>query len=428
LGILATMQSLFFLFRIALAWFLASLLAVGMWSMVFGQHGKNVLIFAAFVGGLIAFLTAFSHMRRVRLITNRVDASTLASRHRRQIEIPLPAGEAFDLVDAAVRELPRVESVESVRDSLQIRARLRGVDPFPSGKPEKFHKVPGWRRNHVFATITPGDHAASLTLVCGPESGAWIDWFLVDDGSNLENAEAIARSISKRISEHRGVEKETVRQTATEKELAVAKLSLLHAQVEPHFLYNTLASAQILTRSDPSGADQMLGHLITYLRNSMPRTEDAPSTLGEEVERTRAYLEILKIRMGERLALQIQVPDALKAVPMPPMMLQTLAENAIKHGLEPEVRGGNIWIFAREAGGKVSVTVADDGRGFSAEGGGTGIGLKNVRERLRLAYGDAASFSITSNYPKVVAATITVPHSPSPRGPSGAGLDAEGRG
>jgi len=266
------------------------------------------------------------------------------------------------------------------------------------------------RRNEVSATVTPGDHSSSLTLICQPESGAWIDWFLADDGSNLENAEAITRSISRRISENRGAEEENVRQTETEKELAVAKLSLLHAQVEPHFLYNTLASAQILTRSDPVGADQMLGHLITYLRNSMPRTDDAPSTLGEEIERTRAYLEILKIRMGERLALQIEVPDTLKSVPMPPMMLQTLAENAIKHGLEPEVRGGNIWIYAREAGNKVSITVADDGRGFSAEGGGTGIGLKNVRERLRLAYGDAASFSITSNYPKGVAATITIPH------------------
>ena len=148
----------------------------------------------------------------------------------------------------------------------------------------------------------------------------------------------------------------------------VAKLSLLHAQVEPHFLYNTLASAQYLTRSDPAKADQMLGHLITYLRNSLPRTEEALSTLGEELERARAYLEILKIRMGERLQLQIQVPDSLKAVPMPPMMLQTLVENALKHGLEPVTGGGTVWILARESDAKVAITVADDGRGFSEEG------------------------------------------------------------
>jgi sensor histidine kinase YesM len=105
----------------------------------------------------------------------------------------------------------------------------------------------------------------------------------------------------------------------------------------------------------------------------------------------------------------MQVPEPLKPVPLPPMMLQTLAENAIKHGLEPVPGGGNIWITARLAGDKMSVTVADDGRGFSEEGGGTGIGLKNVRERLRLAYGEEASLSIGANFPKGVAATITVP-------------------
>jgi hypothetical protein len=406
------MSSFFFILRIALAWGFATGIALGLWSNLFGNRGKGFLLVVAAIATILAVVSAFSHIRRVRLIANRVDATTLSSRHRRQIEIPHPAGEAFDIVEAAIRELPRVEAVYPVRDSLQVRARLRrGTFWWMSAKQRAKHgDEDNVRRNEVSATVTPGDHASSLTLICQPESGAWIDWFLADDGSNLENAEAITRSISRRISEHRGAEQETVRQTATEKELAVAKLTLLHAQVEPHFLYNTLASAQILTRSDPAGADQMLGHLITYLRNSMPRTDDAPSTLGEEVERTRAYLEILKIRMGERLALQVEVPEALKSVPMPAMMLQTLAENAIKHGLEPEVRGGNIWIYARKAGDKVSVTVADDGRGFSAEGGGTGIGLKNVRERLRLAYGDSASFSITSNYPKGVAATITIPH------------------
>lgn len=232
---------------------------------------------------------------------------------------------------------------------------------------------------------------------------------MVDDGTNLENAQAIARAISRRVSEKRKGEAAQVRETATEKELTVAKLSLLHAQVEPHFLYNTLASAQVLTRSDPAKADQMLGNLIDYLRRSLPRAEDALSTLGDELQRATAYLEILKIRMGERLAVQLQVPESLRSVPMPPMMLQTLVENAIKHGLEPVVGGGNIWILAREIDGKVAVTVADDGRGFSDQGGGTGIGLRNVRERLRLAYGEAATFAIVANFPHGVAATITLP-------------------
>jgi LytS/YehU family sensor histidine kinase len=153
----------------------------------------------------------------------------------------------------------------------------------------------------------------------------------------------------------------------------------------------------------------MLGHLIAYLRRSLPRTLQGQSTLGEELERANAYLEILKIRMGPRLSTQIDVPEALHAVVFPSMMLQTLVENAIKHGLESKPGGGTVWIRATCSGNEVSVTVADDGRGFNAESSGTGIGLKNVRERLRLAYGNAASFAIAANFPSGVAATITLP-------------------
>jgi hypothetical protein len=387
-------------------------LATAVWFAVFNGKGMGT-IWVLFVIGTLGFsiVSSFSHAHRVHLITDRVDGSTLASRHRRQIEIPFPPDEAFALVDAAIRELPHVETVESAPSSLQIHARVRRMDPYTGNKKGSVpaQGASGAQRDQVRAIIAPGQGTGSLTLVCEPEGGAWVDWFMVDHGANLENVEAISRSITRRVAERRKVEEDQVRETATDKELAVAKLSLLNAQVEPHFLYNTLASAQVLTRSDPARADQLLGHLIVYLRNSVPRPEDSISTLGEELERARAYLEILRIRMGERLALQIQVPEQLKGVPMPPMMLQTLVENAIKHGLEPVTGGGTIWIIARESGGRASVTVADDGRGFSEDGGGTGIGLKNIRERLRLAYGDAASFAIVANFPRGVAATITLP-------------------
>jgi hypothetical protein len=405
------MKSALFVLRIAFAWSVVLLFALALLEEAFGK--PTPWIFAVLVFGSLLFVTvrAISHVRRVRLITNSLDASTLASRHRRQIEIPLPPTEAFDIVDAAIRELPYVETVESTRDSLQIYARVRRMDPYLGGKSGRrpAHGPYGAIRNLVRATIAPGDRTGSLTLICEPEGAAWVDWFMVDDGTNFENMEAITRAITRRIADRRAGEEALARETATGKELAVAKLTLLQAQAEPHFLYNTRASAQLLARSDPAKADRMLGHLITYLRTSMPRAEEAMSTLGEELERAQAYLEILRIRMGERLNVQVQVPESLKATPMPPMMLQTLVENAIKHGLEPVPGGGTLWILARDSDGRVSVTVADDGRGFSEDGGGTGIGLKNVRERLRLAYGEAASFAIVSNYPTGVAATITVP-------------------
>ena len=398
------MKSFLFVARKVFAWGLLLALFSMLWAATIGERLEWILTLVWFGTLLVVVSRAASHVRRVRLISSQVDAESLGSRHQRQIELPFPADEAFEMVDAAIRELPWVESADSARDSLQVKARVKRLDPYVSGKPGRTG------RNQVLATVTPGDRTSTLRLVCEPEGGAWVDWFMVDDGTNLENAEAIARAMTRRTAEKRRTEEAAVRETATEKELTVAKLSLLHAQVEPHFLYNTLASAQLLTRSDAARADQMLGNLIVYLRHSLPRTEGTLSTLGQELERARAYLEILKIRMGERLRLEIQVPPALERVPVPPMMLQTLVENAIKHGLEPETAGGTVWILAREIAGKVAVTVADDGRGFSEDGGGTGIGLRNVRERLRLAYGDTANFTIVSNFPKGVAATITVPH------------------
>jgi hypothetical protein len=411
IAILRRMTSIFFVFRHVFAWFVPMVIVVATLDGIIREepHWIFPTILALTVVG--ALLRAVTHLRRVRLIAERMDSAALGNRHRRHIELPFVAEDAFTMVDAAIRELPYVDGVESAHDSLQVRARVRRMSPYLSSKngPRPMTGPAGARKNLVFATVTPGDNVSTLTLICEPEGGATLDWFMVDDGTNLENIQGITRAISRRVSEKRKGEAAQVRESATEKELTVAKLSLLHAQVEPHFLYNTLASAQVLTRSDPAKADQMLGYLIDYLRRSLPRAENSLSTLGDEVERAQAYLEILRIRMGDRLAVHLQVPETLKAVPMPPMMLQTLVENAIKHGLEPVVGGGNIWILAREVDDKVAVTVADDGRGFSALGGGTGIGLKNVRERLRLAYGDAAAFAIVANFPKGVAATITLP-------------------
>jgi len=405
-------KRVFFIVRIAAAWFAVVLLAGAIWDQIplVGRWEGPIV-----VGGMLTMALvvagALSHLGRVQLIAGRVDSSTLSNRQRRQIEIPLEAGEAFDLLDAAIRELPRIEHVDSARDSLQVRAKLARPTNYGERPLGRFNPLSwfGTPRNQLLATVTPGHDSGSVTLICEPETPAWSDWFLVDDGTNFENAEAISRAVSRRVAALRRTEKAAAEQTVTEKELTVAKLSLLHAQVEPHFLYNTLASAQLLARSDPPRAEEMLGHLIQYLRHSLPRTEDELSTLGVELERALAYLEILKIRMGPRLAVQVDVPETLRATPLPPMMLQTLVENAIKHGLEPRTAGGTVWIRARRSDDEVAITVADDGDGFNAKTSGTGIGLKNVRERLRLVYAGRAALAVVANFPAGVAATITVP-------------------
>lgn len=414
------MTSFFFIFRTTLAWAIATtILAITLAHTLLSDRdsGGSLLLLVMVVMGFAA-VTAFSHVRRVRLLTGQVNGTTLSSRQRRQIEVPFEAGEAFDIIDAAIRDLPGAEQVDSARDSLQVRAKIRYLHPYRGGMLAQMTGEAAMSANQVIVTVTPNGDAGSVTLICEPERWAWTDWFLVDGGANLENAESIGRAVTRRVAERRRIEQAKAMQTATEKELTVAKLSLLHAQVEPHFLYNTLASAQLLTRSDPARADEMLGNLIAYLRNSLPRTDDALSTLGKELERARAYLDILVIRMGPRLRLQVEVAPALLGAPFPAMMLQTLVENAIKHGLEAKAGGGTVWIIARVHDGVLALTVADDGRGLSGEGGGTGIGLRNVRERLRLAYGSAASFTIVSNYPSGVAATISIPYQPAVAAPA----------
>jgi hypothetical protein len=405
-------KRILFMARLVLAWYLLFLLlfivADSLWSPL-----AHLVTLVGFVTLVFVVIRAFSHLARLRLIAGKPGPGTLANRQTRQIEVPFEADEAFDLLDATIRELPGIEQVDSTRSHLQIRAKARYNDPYDLKLLGRYNPF-GWivsQQNRVIATVTRGDGVSSFTVVCEPVLAPWSDWLQVDDGVNLENAEAITRALSLRVSQRRHSEQSAATQTATEKELATAKLSLLQAQVEPHFLYNTLASAQYLTRTDPASADAMLGHLIQYLRHSLPRTDHALSTLGEELERSRAYLEILKIRMGPRLSLQIDVPDDLLPTPLPPMMLQTLVENAIKHGLEPRPGEGGIWIFGRRNDARIAVTVADDGLGFNNETNGTGIGLKNVRERLRLIYGDAATLTIAANFPSGVATTISVPES-----------------
>src|SRR5207342_2310370 len=129
-----------------------------------------------------------------------------------------------------------------------------------------------------------------------------------------------------------------------------AKLSALQAQVEPHFLYNTLASVQALTEVDPAQANAMTGHLIQYLRNALPKMRESVSTVGQEIELVRAYLNILQMRMGKRLSFEIAVPPELMDAPFPPLMLPSLVENAIKHGLEPQRDGGMVTITASVRG------------------------------------------------------------------------------
>jgi signal transduction histidine kinase len=181
-----------------------------------------------------------------------------------------------------------------------------------------------------------------------------------------------------------------------EREVLTSRLSVLQAQIEPHFLYNTLANVQVLTRRDPEAAEQMLTHLIDYLRSAMPTMRGAGSTLGDEFDLARAYLSIMRIRMGERLRFTVDLPADLRSHAFPPTIVGTLIENSIKHGLEPSRTGGRIDLRAWREDGALVIEVADTGIGFSGSSG-SGVGLANARERLAMLYGTQAELDLMLN-------------------------------
>jgi hypothetical protein len=187
-------------------------------------------------------------------------------------------------------------------------------------------------------------------------------------------------------------------QAQAQRQAAEARLTLLQSQLEPHMLFNTLAHLRVLIKLRPDEAQQMLDRLIDYLRATLQASRATEHPLAEEFERLSDYLALMQLRMGERLHVHLDLPAELGGVAIPPLLLQPLVENAIKHGLEPHVDGGELRVSAARAAGRLVLEVADSGAGLTQsselKGVGTAFGLAQVRERLAQRYGDAARFEL----------------------------------
>ncbi|MBC7956164.1 MAG: histidine kinase [Cytophagales bacterium] len=193
-----------------------------------------------------------------------------------------------------------------------------------------------------------------------------------------------------------------------EKQALDARLRLLHAQIEPHFLFNTLANVQQLVESGSPRAAPVLQSLIAYLRAAVPTLGDENGTLGTEMTLVKAYLELMRMRMPDRLEFSVSWPAELASLRFPPMALLTLVENAVRHGIDPSEAGGNIRVEAREQAGTVEVVVADSGVGMR-ETAAPGTGLNNLRARLRAFLGDAAELQLSDQPPHGLNAVIVFP-------------------
>jgi hypothetical protein len=307
-------------------------------------------------------------------------------------EPPVPAPPKPPGVDISengvVIRLPKDADTEEVKEAI-AEAKAELEEAFANSRP----------RVRTIRAFRPGDHMVGFMVL-------WIFVSIIIKIMAAGRFKAEAQAVhATEIAESEQLKRQVVE----------ARMAAMQAQVEPHFLFNTLASIDHLIETDPARASKMQKNLIALLRASMPTMREANATgtrdLGRELGVIRPYLEILKVRMEERLQTDVRVPDGLLSAEFPPMMLQGLVENAIKHGLEPKPEGGTLTVSAEIVHGKLAVTVADTGLGFGkAATAGTGIGLNNIRERLALLYGHKASLTVAENTGGGTAVTITVPY------------------
>jgi signal transduction histidine kinase len=229
-----------------------------------------------------------------------------------------------------------------------------------------------------------------ISLVFGPA----ISYYFYSRGIIAETTAALRQEELERIS--------------SEQRLTEANLRMLQAQIEPHFLFNTLSTILSLIRSRPDKAEQMLGNFTDYLRASLQQTRVSRIGLKEELAIIQSYLDIMAVRMEKRLQYRIEVPPELDHVMLPPLLIQPLVENAVVHGLEPKAEGGSIIVRTELAGDRLVVEVSDSGDGISPSSS-MGVGMSNIRERLQLLYRGEASLQLLAGVPNGTIVRLTIP-------------------
>lgn len=221
--------------------------------------------------------------------------------------------------------------------------------------------------------------------------------------------EEIRADVARRARQNLAQDAARRRAEKQKRQLLEARLAALQAQIEPHFLYNTLTNAVALIDQDAQSAQSLLNHLIRFVRSAVPDLRANNTTsLGQELERAQSYLDIMKIRLGERLRFDISASDQARACVIPPLSVMTLIENAIEHGIAPLPSGGQLSVSAVCVDASLQIEVSDNGAGFQTQGG-DGVGLANLTERLSALYGDAADLAVYPGEEGGVVARISLP-------------------
>jgi signal transduction histidine kinase len=280
------------------------------------------------------------------------------------------------------------------------------------GGPERLRRLKSWQRSVFFGGIPLLGVALGWPLGLALSGSAHLVPFILDSPKALTLTVLIALTLSLVLHFYFAA---LARQAHAEQRATEAQLRLLQAQIEPHFLFNTLANVHALIEFEPAKARHMLGAFTDYLRASLGTLRRDTVKVGDELALAEAYLKVQQARMEDRLRFRIDADEAARTAHMPPLLLQPLVENAVLHGVEPQLDGGSVTVRATVQDGRLKLQVQDDGPGPDAPrrhaggGAGNGIALANVRERLLQRHGDAATLALSPAVPRGTVAQLTLP-------------------
>ena len=373
-------------------------------SLLINRFGHNNVPFWALFAGAFFFniLSAYVNARRelASFLDNgwTLTPELISTKVERSWVSPLDPITSFDIVAEAASGIG-LSKIIGYEKSLQF-----SYDPFQGTMQVSRYRT-AWLGLSIEIVIKV-EKAGECRVTVKSKPG--LSAFYFQNGDAFHWTTKISQHLEASILNHYEQKQQKERNQVLERAALESKLAALQAQVEPHFLFNTLANLKYLIRTNPDTAQQLLSSLVAYLQTAMPDMRSISSKLARECTLAQHFLTIMQIRMGQRLHFSIDYPKELADTSMPPAMLISLVENAIKHGLEKATRAGTVTIDVSQQAQRMCIKVSDDGVGLN-DFGGNGVGLSNIYERLQLLYGDRAELVIDSREPSGVEAKLYLP-------------------
>lgn len=383
--------------RVALAWWVLLVVLTAVVSGPFAMLGA-LLLFPP-LAMAVGCLAAWSQYRAQTSMSS--DTSPLAVGQSQSISLALPTIQAMKIARSAVEAV--FGQVDQRVTENSITARVIEIGLKPTG-------LAALRSDQMRIVVGEnGSGRSTLQIVCEP-SHAWLyGLFWVEAGRSARQVDALRKSILARVRAQSEVADSLVRQNALQFRLAQAELLLLRAQIEPHFLFNTLAHIRASVEANPQAAQAMLDALIGFLRANSQATSSASTSLAAELQRVDSYLKIMQIRLGERLRYSIGCDPSLLPLQVPTACVLIFAENAVKHGIERTDVPGMISVNCQKLDDVIAIDVDNDGPGLATRQDTGAGGLTNLRERLQLTYGANAQMSIEGRDEGGVRASLRIP-------------------